>query len=144
MIMKSDSTKQLILRLTGLSDHEYEVMLFEHAFAYLDYVLPEDEEAQKLLADNKHFWTWWTCQWERRNQVVLSRFNFTDPLMVPSVLVRRRAQASYEFTHQVSEINILINRHVMRSTFQMVRKLTDTNLQTTISNHGNKTESTRT
>ncbi len=129
MQMKTESNKHLILRLTGMNDHDYEVAVFERAFQYLDSTLPDDEEGRKMLSANKHFWSWWTHQWERRNRIVLHRFNFSDPLMVPSELVRRAATLAFDKVHEVSNLNILINRHVMRSTFQMVRTLTGTNLQ---------------
>ena len=140
MIMKPESNKPLVLRLTGMSDESYEITLYERAFQYLEHVVGDDEEAIQKLGANPHFWSWWVGQWERRNRILLHRFNFTDHLMVPGIIVRQRATTAFDTIHEVSSLNILINRHVMRSTFQMVCTLTDTKLQTTHPNENQKSK----
>ena len=121
---KQESNKHLILRLLDMSGEAYELQLFESAFAYLEMrheYINEDDRA--TLVQNKLFWVWWTNQWERRNNIVLNQFNYTDVLMVPSDGVRKRARMAYDTMHEVSAMNFMINRFIVRSTFEMTCKL---------------------
>ena len=115
------SNKFLILRLLGITSEAYELQLFEAAYAYLETRYPNmSGEDRAQLVQGRYFWPWWTKQWERRNRILLHNFNYSDHLMVPSDAVRRRANQEYNVIHDPGKQNILINRSIIRSTFEMV------------------------
>jgi hypothetical protein len=126
--VKGRETKPLIRQLLGFTEMEYELQLFESAYKYLELQKASGkltDEDCKALVNTSHFWFWWMYQWENRNRIVLHQFSFTDMLMVPSELVRKRARDFYDYIHEVAASNILINRHVMRMTFERVCIMTD-------------------
>ena len=131
----AQSNKNLVCRLLGITMQEYEMQLFEAAFQYLELQLPGDDGGQQMLANGRYFWLWWTSQWEMRSEVVLHSFNFSDPLLNPSEITRKRARIAYNATHRVDRLNILINRHVMRERFQKVHSLENRASKTTIHEH---------
>jgi hypothetical protein len=111
--------KNAILQLTGLASEAYEMHYFETSFQYLESQINGYQDAINRLAASPGFWKWWGKQWELRNDHVLNRFNFTDTLMIPSGLVKKKALQEYYNIHEVSEMNFVINRSIMRSTFQL-------------------------
>jgi hypothetical protein len=117
------TNKQLICQLLGIMSEEYELQLFESAFQFLQTKLPDDEEAQTLLTNGRSFWIWWTSQWESRNRVILHTYGFADVLMNPSEVVRKRARISYDAIHKVDQLNIMINRTILRRMLQQTIRL---------------------
>jgi hypothetical protein len=114
------SNKALICRLLGISQQDYEMQLFETAFKYLELRLKDDDDAKKALTSGKFFWLWWNRQWENRNERILHTFNFTDVLMNPSEITRKRARVAYDAIHCVDRFNFYINEHVVKSSFDKI------------------------
>lgn len=67
--------RTLIYYLLGLSREEYEVMVMERAFQYIETNISTDYLGADILMHNDLFWEWWNRQWDNRNAILIGKFN---------------------------------------------------------------------
>lgn len=115
-------TKTLACRLMGLTELEYESQLFDCGMRYLEVRFGDDPKVMQSLSYSAVFWKWWLVQWEVRTRTSLQHFDFTDALMNPSEIVRKRARVAYDTAHQIDKVASLIySRTVIRDALREKR-----------------------
>ena len=61
-------TKKYIMRLTGLSEYQYNLILFEMAMTFLDHECNYDPESIRIMSSCELFWKWWNNLYQQRDQ----------------------------------------------------------------------------
>lgn len=65
---KYEFNRLFILMATGLTDYQYNTILFEQGMIFLDLEYPPQtdyEEFRKFVAYDKDFWNWWQSVWKK-------------------------------------------------------------------------------
>ena len=124
--MKPDTSKDLIMSITGMTAEAYELHKTDTAVDYLNDVLEFDQWGRTQLIQSSHFWLWWNNQWALRNEKLVHDFAL-DQLSTKEVAEYREVVAqTYLDTHQIATLNIYPNRVVMEGTFnKMVSRMLD-------------------
>lgn len=81
MLTATDISKRIvqtdaaICQATGMQSEQLASLKWEHAFYYLDYVLPDLPEAQTRISKQGFFWGWWSVTYYRRSKQWLNYVN---------------------------------------------------------------------
>ncbi len=111
----STAHRGLLCEVLGITEQEYETMLFDTAFAYVHKLYGNDKMAQEFTKYHL-FWQWWVNQWNiRSTQFIISHGLTKEYRATPSYL--RYLQGEYEHLHSLENLSVRPNRHVMEETY---------------------------
>jgi hypothetical protein len=114
--MKNE-TKTVICKHIGISEDDYNALVFNTAYDYLSKTIPNDKFGVDLLTGSKTFWTWWTNQWERRERLFIREIDLdkVNYIIAPSEV--QLIKDLWHETHEVEGINIYPSRVVFENAY---------------------------
>lgn len=106
--------KQILLAHMGISEGDYNEIVFHFATAYLF-----DQEFNyltiSLLQQTPIFWKWWTNQFERRNSILVKTYGLDKAN--PTQEMQETIRVLFADTHKPWSLNLVVNRLVLERTF---------------------------
>lgn len=112
--------KKLLLRLLDRTEQQYEDMIFERAYEYLDSYLNGDQDGARILTASRYFWKWWAMHWATRNRRFICDFMLEkiDHVISPSAI--RMLREEYDLVHSVASLKIYPNRIVLDQSYAVM------------------------
>jgi hypothetical protein len=116
------SNKYIIMKATGLSEIQYAEMVMDYAQGWMNRYFSHVPITIDALNHSKHFWKWWTNQWENRDALFIkeTQISFTDSL--PDVTTRELTKWLYQSHHNPMDLLIVPNRFVVREVGGLIKK----------------------
>lgn len=115
--MNTAETKQLICKNIGVSESDYNKLVFETAYEYLNKIIPGDTFGMDLLTKSSSFWAWWENQWNRRERIFVREIDLdkVNYIIAPSEM--QLIKDLWHETHEVGEMNIHPSRVIMENAY---------------------------
>lgn len=113
--------EQLLIRSMELTELEYNNLVMDVAYNYLDVNLGKDIFGKEVLLNSRSFWTWWKIQWDRRNRIFINETRLMEVVAIIQPDARNLLRELYFETHSPAEINVYPSRLVMEMSYaQMI------------------------
>lgn len=124
-----------VLTITGMSRQALNELMFNAAYSYLQEVLQTDAYGLEMIPQTKEFWSWWSIEWSRIDQIFLNKIRKDARVHICTIehpyngqlhgcFSQADLQKFYLLYHQISPENIFINSSVMEaSCHQMIMQV---------------------
>lgn len=119
-----DLVKAQILQLVGLTEEDYNVLVWERGLGYAYHYTNQDDEAVRYMTKAKSYWQWWTNQWMLIDQRFLNCYSrYRNPSAQEAI------RDAWFHEHDIESMVAYPGRAVLEETFAcMIGKMIDENM----------------
>lgn len=115
--------RQLICYITGMSRADYEALIIERAFEYIERNITDDGTGCSILTQSDYFWEWWNRQWDNRNAALTGKVNIIA-IADSDYDAMLEFEQAHDATHSIAKLSRYPEKVVLDNTYcEMIGKL---------------------